>query len=54
MDCDEVGSIIPTFAIITHGSIIEANLSPEKQDILKNVRLFSLAGDVQEAYFYKI
>jgi len=50
MDCDEVGSIIPTFAIITHGSIIEANLSPEKQDILKNVRLFSLAGDVQEAY----
>ena len=50
MDCDEVGSIIPTFAIITHGSIIEANLSPEKQDILKNVRLFSLAGDVQEAH----
>jgi hypothetical protein len=50
MDCDEVGSIIPTFAIITHGSIIEANLSPEKQDILKNVRLFSLAGDVQESH----
>ena len=50
MDCDEVGSIIPTFAIITHGSIIEANLSPEKQNIFKNVRLFSLAGDVQEAH----
>jgi len=50
MDCDEVDSIIPTFAIITHGSIIEANLSPEKQDILKNVRLFSLAGDVQESH----
>jgi hypothetical protein len=50
MDCDEVGSIIPTFAIITHGSIIEANLSPEKQNIFKNVRLFSLAGDVQESH----
>ena len=50
MDCDEVGSIIPTFAIITHGSIIEANLSSEKQNIFKNVRLFSLAGDVQESH----
>ena len=50
MDCDEVGSIIPTFAIITHGSIIEANLSSEKQNIFKNARLFSLAGDVQESH----
>ena len=44
MDCDEVGSIIPTFAIITHGSIIEANLSPEKQNIFKNLLKTSLSN----------
>jgi len=47
MDCDDaVGTMIVTIAIITHGTVIDAELSPERQRALENVRLFSQAGDI--------
>jgi hypothetical protein len=50
IECDEIGSIIITLALITHGSTIETGLSPEKQQIFENVRIFSLAGTFQESF----
>lgn len=47
MDCQEdgaIGSIIVTLAIISHGEVIDIDLSPEKINILDNVRLFSKSG----------
>jgi hypothetical protein len=40
-------SIIFTLAIVTHGKVIETNLSPDAQQTLENVRLFSKSGDFQ-------
>jgi len=45
MECIDIGSKIITIVIMTHGDIIETNLSYEKQNIFNNTRLFSLAGD---------
>ena len=46
MDCnDEIGSIIVTIAIITHGTVIDAELSLDRQLIFENTRLFSQSGD---------
>ena len=41
MDCDDIGSRIVTIAIITHGSVTNANVNPDQ---FNHVRLFSLAG----------
>jgi hypothetical protein len=45
MECIDIGSKIITIVIMTHGAVIETNLSYEKQNIFDNTRLFSLAGD---------
>ena len=39
--CQDIGSIIVTIAIITHGGVVEANIEHDK---LNNTRIFSLAG----------
>jgi hypothetical protein len=44
----EIGSKIITIAIMMHGVVIETELSTEKQNILNNTRLFSLAGDFSQ------
>jgi hypothetical protein len=41
----DIGSKIITIAVMMHGVVIETELSGEKQNIFKNTRLFSLAGD---------
>ena len=45
MECVSNGSIIITIAIQTHGKVIDLNLSPDKNNIFKDVRLFSKAGE---------
>lgn len=50
MECVGIGSYIVTIAVITHGSVINLNISPETQRILENVRLFSKAGDFVNSY----
>ena len=54
MDCTNKGSIIVTIALQIHGRIIELNLSPEKTAIFDNVRLFSKAGEFEDAYTSKL
>lgn len=49
MECDEVGSIIVTIAIITHGSVVDTVLSKHQQKIFENTRLFSKAGEFETA-----
>jgi len=44
----EIGSKIITIAVMMHGVVIETELSAEKQNIFKNTRLFSLAGDFSQ------
>ena len=45
MECVSNGSIIITLAIQTHGKVIDLNLSPDKNNIFNDVRLFSKAGE---------
>jgi hypothetical protein len=49
MDCFGE-NIIVTIAIITHGSVINLNLSPQIQSLFENVRIFSKAGEFKEVY----
>ena len=44
-NCEEVGSIIVTVAVIAHGSVIDFDLTNKQEEIFKNVRLFSKSGD---------
>lgn len=48
MECIHIGSKIITLAIQTHGSVIDLDLSPEKNIIFEGVRLFSKAGDFED------
>jgi hypothetical protein len=43
-------NIIVTIAIITHGAVINLDLSPQIQSLFENVRIFSKAGDFQKVY----
>jgi hypothetical protein len=45
MECVSNGSIIITLAIQTHGKVIDLNLSPNKNNIFNDVRLFSKSGE---------
>ena len=45
----EIGSKIITMAVMMHGVVIETELSAKKQNIFNNTRLFSLAGDFNQA-----
>lgn len=45
MECVSNGSIIITLAVQTHGKVIDLNLSPDKNNIFNDVRLFSKAGE---------
>jgi hypothetical protein len=40
-------NIIVTLALVTHGVVVNLNLTPETQSLFENVRLFSKAGDFQ-------
>ena len=44
-NCEEIGSIIVTVAVISHGSVIDFDLTNKQEEIFKNVRLFSKSGD---------
>jgi len=44
MDCDDIGSKIVTIAVITHGTVTNADVDP---GVFTHVRLFSLAGRFQ-------
>jgi len=47
MDCIYEDFII-TIAVQMHGKVIDLNLSPEKQKIFNNVRLYSQSGDYRD------
>ena len=47
-ECIDIGSYIVTIIVMTHGQVIELNISPEKQKVFQNVTLLSLAGDFVE------
>jgi hypothetical protein len=49
MECIHIGNKIITLAIQMHGSVIDLDLSPEKNRIFEDVRLFSKAGDFDAA-----
>ena len=49
MECLDIGSKIVTLAIQMHGSVIDLDLSPEKNRIFEEVRLFSKEGDFYDA-----
>ena len=46
MDCF-TSNIIVTLALVTHGVVVNMNLTPETQSLFEDVRLFSKAGDFQ-------
>jgi hypothetical protein len=48
MECIHIGSKIITLAIQMHGKVIDLDLSPEKNRIFENVRLFSNAGEFED------
>ena len=48
MECIHIGSKIITLAIQMHGKVIDLDLSPEKNRIFEDVRLFSKAGDFED------
>jgi len=47
MECIDDNYII-TLAVQMHGKVIDLNLSPEKQEIFDNVRLYSQSGDYRD------
>jgi hypothetical protein len=47
--CIKNNTYIITILVMMHGEVIELNISPEKQNIFKNVHLLSLAGNFSEA-----
>jgi len=47
-ECIDIGSYIVTIIVMTHGNVIELNISHEKQIILENVIYLSLAGEFIE------
>jgi hypothetical protein len=47
MECINNDYII-TIAVQMHGKVIDLNLSPEKQEIFNNVRLYSQSGDYRD------
>ena len=49
MECIPIGNKIITLAIQMHGSVIDLDLSPEKNRIFEDVRLFSKVGDFDAA-----
>ena len=49
MECIHIGNKIITLAIQMHGSVIDLDLSPEKNRIFEDVRLFSKVGDFDDA-----
>jgi hypothetical protein len=49
MECIPIGNKIITLAIQMHGSVIDLDLSPEKNRIFEDVRLFSKVGDFDDA-----
>jgi hypothetical protein len=48
MECIHIGSKIITLAIQTHGTVIDLDLSTEKNRIFEDVRLFSKSGDFED------
>ena len=48
VECIDIGSYIITILVMTHGQVIELNISPEKQKVFQNVTLLSLAGEFIE------
>jgi|694.fasta_scaffold147486_3 hypothetical protein len=49
MNCTDIGSKIVTLAIQMHGTVISLDLTDAEVDIFQNVRLFSKAGDFDDA-----
>ena len=49
MECVDDGAYIITLAIQTHGKVIDLNLSPDTASIFDDVRLFSKAGEFEDA-----
>lgn len=49
MECIHIGSKIITLAIQMHGKVIDLDLSPEKNRIFEDVRLFSKIGEFEDA-----
>ena len=47
--CIKNNTYIITILVMMHGEVFELNISPEKQNIFKNVHLLSLAGNFSEA-----
>jgi hypothetical protein len=47
-ECIDIGSYIVTIVVMTHGNVIELNISPEKQKVFQNVIYLSLAGEFIE------
>ena len=54
MECIHIGNKIITLAIQMHGTVIDLDLSPEKNRIFEDVRLFSKAGDFDVAFSNEI
>jgi hypothetical protein len=48
MECIHIGSKILTLAIQMHGAVIDLDLSPEKNRIFEDVRLFSKSGEFKD------
>jgi len=48
MECIHIGSKIITLAIQMHGKVIDLDLSPEKNRIFEDIRLFSKAGQFED------
>jgi len=49
MECIHIGNKIITLAIQMHATVIDLDLSPEKNRIFEDVRLFSKVGDFDDA-----
>jgi len=49
MECVDDGAYIITLAIQTHGKVIDLSLSPDTVSIFDDVRLFSKAGEFEDA-----
>jgi hypothetical protein len=48
VECIDIGSYIITIVVMTHGNVIELNISGEKQITFENVIFLSLAGEFIE------
>lgn len=52
MECinNDKNTLIITLAVQMHGKVIDLDLTPEKQEIMNNVRLYSQSGDYRDVF----